>query len=114
MDLARDIFLFLHFIGLASVFGGLFAQLKSDPRVVNNAVLHGIITQLVTGLALVGLAEADGDDVDHAKIGVKLVVALVIGVLVLVNRKKPAISNAVFMTLLGLTTLNIAVAVFWH
>jgi hypothetical protein len=113
MDLARDILIFLHFIGLAAVFGGLFVQLKADPRVVNNAVLHGILTQLVTGLALVGLAEADDVDVDHAKVGVKLVVALVIFALVLVNRKKSALTNGIFFTLLGLTTLNIAVAVFW-
>ena len=113
MDLARDVLVFLHFIGLAAVFGGLFTQLRSNPRVVNSAVLHGILTQLVTGLALVGLAEADGGDVDHAKIGVKLLVALVIAGLVLANRKRPAVANGVFFTLLGLTTLNIGVAVFW-
>ena len=113
MDLARDVLVFLHFIGLAAVFGGLFTQLKSRPRVVNNAVLHGILTQLVTGLALVGLAEADDGDVNHAKIGVKLVVALVIAGLVLANRKKAALTDGIFFALLGLTTLNIAVAVFW-
>jgi hypothetical protein len=113
MDLAHDVLVFLHFIGLASLFGGLFVQLKGDPRVINNAVLHGILTQVVTGLALVGLAEADDADVDHAKVGVKLVVALVILGLVLVNRKKTALQNGVFFSLLGLTVLNIAVAVFW-
>ncbi len=114
MDFARDLLLFLHFIGLASVFGGLFVQLRSEQRAVNSAVLHGILTQLVTGLALVGLIEADDGEVDNAKIGVKLVVALVIGVLAFVQRKQASISGAVFGTLLGLTTLNIAVAVFWH
>ncbi|HSE71383.1 MAG TPA: hypothetical protein VLA97_11550 [Nocardioidaceae bacterium] len=113
MDLLRDILVFLHFIGLASLFGGLFVQIKADPRVVNNAMFHGILTQLVTGIALVGLLEAEPEPVNHAKVGVKLVVALVIGVLVLVNRKKPSIPNGLFMGLLGLTTLNIAVAVFW-
>lgn len=113
MDLARDVLVFLHFIGLGAVFGGLFVQLRSTPRVVNAAVLHGILTQVATGLALVGLAEADDADVDHAKIGVKLVVALVILGLALVNRKKAELTNGVFFALLGLTTLNIAVAVFW-
>lgn len=114
MDLLTDVLLFLHFLGLASVFGGLFVQIRNEPRVVNNAVLHGILTQLITGLALVGVLEADDHDVNHAKIGVKLVVALVIGVLAVANRKKAAITNAVFMTMLALTTLNIAVAVFWE
>ena len=116
MDLARDLFVFLHFIGLAAVFGGLFVQLKTRPRVVNNAVLHGILTQVVTGLALVGLAEADSGadaDVNHAKVGVKLVVALVILALTLVNRRKAALADGVFFAMLGLTALNIAVAVFW-
>jgi hypothetical protein len=117
MDLLRDVLVFLHFIGLAALFGGLFVQLRSDPRVVNNAMLHGILTQLVTGVLLVGLLESDSDfDADasfHSKIGVKLLVALVIGVLVWVNRKKPALPNGLFMGLLGLTALNIAVAVFW-
>ncbi|HEX4977850.1 MAG TPA: hypothetical protein VFV40_08290 [Nocardioides sp.] len=116
MDLLRDLLVFLHFIGLAALFGGLFVQLKADPRVVNNAMLHGIATQLVTGLLLVGLLEADdGFDADasfHSKIGVKLLVALVIGVLVWVNRRK-TLPTGLFFGLLGLTALNIAVAVFW-
>jgi hypothetical protein len=114
MDLLRDILIFLHFLGLASLFGGLFVQVKADPRVVNNAVLHGILTQVVTGLLLVGLLEADEDATpNHAKIGVKLAVALVILVLVLANRKKPALPNGLYLGLLGLTVLNIGVAVFW-
>ncbi len=40
--------------------------------------------------------------------------ALVIGALVLVNRKKPALPDGLYLGLLGLTALNIAVAVFWH
>jgi hypothetical protein len=83
--------------------------------VVNNAMFHGILTQLVTGLALVGVLEGMPDeDVNHAKIGVKLVVALVIGALVLVNRKKRVLSNGLYLALLGLTVVNIGVAVFWH
>lgn len=114
MDILEDVLLFLHFLGLASLFGGLFVQIRSEPRVINNAVLHGILTQLITGLALVGVLEAGDHDVNNAKIGVKLVVALVIGVLAVANRRKPAITNAVFMAMLALTTLNIAVAVFWE
>lgn len=113
MDFVHDLLLFFHFIGLAALFGGLFVQIKADPRVVNNAMLHGILTQLVTGILLVGVLEADDADVDHAKIGVKLVVALVIGVLVWVNRRK-TLANGLYLGLLGLTALNIGVAVFWH
>ncbi len=114
MDFLQDVLVFLHFIGLASLFGGLFVQVRADPRVVNNAILHGILTQLVTGLLLVGVLESGDEPVDHAKIGVKLVVALVIGALVLTNRRKPALSGGVYGAMIGLTVLNIGVAVFWH
>ena len=119
MEILRDILLFLHFIGLASLFGGLFVQIKADPRVVNNAMFHGILTQLVTGVLLVGVLEGAKDqpwaeEVDNTKIAVKLVVAIVIGVLVILNRKKASIPNGLYFGLMGLTVLNIGVAVFWH
>ncbi|HET7532692.1 MAG TPA: hypothetical protein VFJ83_06055 [Nocardioidaceae bacterium] len=115
MEILRDILVFLHFIGLAALFGGLFVQIKSDPRVVNNAMFHGILTQLVTGVLLVGVIEAAGDATGdfRAKVGVKLVIALVIAALVFVNRKK-TLANGLFFGLMGLTALNIAVAVFWN
>lgn len=114
MDFLRDLLLFLHLIGLASLFGGLFVQIKARPRVVNSAMLHGILTQLITGLLLVGVLEAGDHEVDNAKIGIKLVVAVVIGVLVWMNRKKARLPDGLYAALLVLTTLNIAVAVFWH
>jgi len=113
MEILRDILVFLHFVGLAALFGGLFVQIKSDPRVVNNAVLHGILTQLVTGLLLVGVLEGMDKEVDNVKIGVKLLVAIVIAVLVFANRRKTSIPNGLFFGLMGLTLLNIGVAVFW-
>jgi uncharacterized membrane protein len=117
MDLVIDVFVFLHLIGMASLFGGLFVQVRSDRRVVSNAVLHGILTQVVTGLVLVGLHEAEAEPVPgyfHAKMGVKLVVALVILGLVLWQRRRAELAPAIYATLTGLTVLNIGVAVFWH
>lgn len=112
MDLVKDVLVFLHFIGFAALFGGLFVQVKASPRVVNNAMFHGVLTQLVTGLAIVGVLEADDADVNNAKVGVKLLVALVIGVLIFVNRKRESLADGLFFGLLGLTALNVAVAVF--
>jgi hypothetical protein len=48
METLRLVLLFLHLVGFASLFGGLFVQIKAEPRVVNNAVLHGALTALVT------------------------------------------------------------------
>ncbi len=120
MDLLYDILVFLHLLGFASLFGGLFVQIKGDPRVVNAAVLHGTLTQAVTGLLLVGVLESgqilnaagSAVEVDNAKIAVKFLVALVITVLVIANRKKN-LPTGLFLGLLGLTVGNVGVAVFW-
>jgi Flp pilus assembly protein protease CpaA len=71
------------------------------------------MTQLLTGLALVGIAEAALDrDLDHMKIGIKLVVLLVITGLVWANRRKESISTGVWAAIGGLTVANIVIAVF--
>ncbi|MCU0283091.1 MAG: hypothetical protein MUD13_04210 [Candidatus Nanopelagicales bacterium] len=112
MEIVYDLLVILHFIGLASLLGGFLVQLRSTPRVVNPAMLHGALTQLVTGLALVGLAEAALDyDVNHVKVGIKLAILLVITVLVWVNRGKDAVSTGVWAAIGGLTIVNTAIAV---
>lgn len=119
MEFVYNALVVLHFLGLASLIGGFLVQIKSTERVVNNAMFHGILTQLVTGIALVGLAyplhESNPEQAlpDNAKITVKLGIALVIAVLVVLNRKKPVISNAVWGAIGGLAILNVVIAVFW-
>ena len=114
MEFLEHALVVLHFIGLASLLGGFLVQIKTTPRVVNNAMVHGIITQLVTGVLLVGLAEADDAAVDNAKIGVKLAVAIVVAVLVFANRKREVLTTAAWGLIGGLTILNIVIAVFWR
>ncbi|MGI1848007.1 hypothetical protein [Rhodococcus sp. SJ] len=115
MTLAIDIFLILHFIGLAGIIGSWLAVIK-EPRVVVG-MLHGAILQVVTGLALVGLNEADGADLNHMKIGVKLVVAVVILVLAIVGLKKerqnPGSTAALAHVVGILGILNVCLAVVW-
>lgn len=113
MDIARDIFVLLHFIGFASLFGGLFVQLKAAEPEVNTAMFHGVLTQLVTGIVLTGLAEMGTDPVNHAKVGVKLLVTVVLAVLVIKNRNYESIPKGLWGILLGLTLLNAGLAVFW-
>lgn len=114
MEILHQILVFVHLIGFAALFGGLFVQVRATPRVVNSAMLHGVLTQLVTGLLIVGLLEGMDEDVNHAKVGVKLVVALVIAVLAFANRKKPSIPSGLYLGLFALTVANVAVAVFWR
>ncbi|GAA0596604.1 hypothetical protein HPO96_30180 [Kribbella sandramycini] len=116
MDFVHQLLTFLHLIGFASLFGGFFTQLKAKAPVVNAAMLHGALTQLVTGVLLVGLASGIKDDdftVNNAKIGVKLLVVLVITGVVFAYRKKPALTRGMFFAIGGLTAANAAIAVFW-
>ena len=80
-------------------------------RLVNAAMVHGALTQLVTGLLLVGLAEMGDGQVNHLKVGIKLAVLVVIAVLVFTNRRKEALPDGQFWAILGLTLANTAVAV---
>ncbi len=111
MDLARDIVLILHFVGLASLLGGFLVQMKPKEKVVNAAMFHGALTQLVTGLLLVGIREMGDGEVNHMKIGIKLVLLLVIGALVLVHRKRGSVSTGVWGAIGALTVAEIVVAV---
>lgn len=104
----------LHLLGMAGVVGGWLATVRT-PKIVP-AMLHGSLTALVTGLILVGLAETlveDEGPVNHAKIGVKLTIALVVAVLAVVLRKRESISRGLLSAVGGLAVLNVAIAVLW-
>lgn len=118
MDILRNILLVLHFVGMASLLGGVIAQIpaiKAGTGTINSAIFHGALTQLVTGVLLVGVIQmADLGDIDNAKIGAKLAVVIVITVLAFQGRKKAKVANWMLFTVAGLTLLNICIAVFWH
>lgn len=117
MDILIGILVILHFIGLASLLGGFLVQVKdiiAGKGTVIPAMFHGALTQLVTGLLLVGLVQmAEPGEINNAKIAVKLLVLIVITVLVIRYRKKPVAPSWVLWAIGGLTVANIAVAVLW-
>ncbi len=119
MAFVYDLLVFVHMLGMAALFGGAFVQVKGPDRVVNNAMLHGVLAQVISGLLLVGMLESGTglgpgvEPVNHAKIGVKFALAVVIAVLVVVNRRKPVVPNGLYYGLLGLSVVTIGVAVFW-
>ncbi|WP_309132826.1 hypothetical protein [Brevibacterium sp.] len=89
MEILREILLSLHLIGMAIIVGGYFTVIRS-PRVLPG-MLHASYLQLVTGLLLVVIAEMGDDDVNHMKIGIKLVVAILVTVFAFIgNRKQKA------------------------
>ncbi|EYR62102.1 membrane protein [Actinotalea ferrariae CF5-4] len=113
MDFAYKTLVVLHFIGLASIIGAFLVQTRASTKRIEPAMWHGALTQLVTGLLLVGLAEMGDADVDNIKIGVKLLVLVAILVLVARGRKKASVPTGVWGAVGGLTVLNVVIAVFW-
>ena len=113
MEIVKNVALVLHFIGLASLIGSFLVQAKASHKRVDPAMLHGALTQLVTGLVLVGANQSLGDEVDNTKIGVKLLVLVVIGVLAWRKRKARSISTGEWGAIGGLTILDVVIAVFW-
>ena len=112
MQFLFNTMLVLHFVGIASLLGSAIVQAK-PPRSITPGYLHGALTMLVTGLALVGLTYPLGGEPDNAKVAMKLAVLIVVLVLVFVNRAKEQISTGVWASIAGLTMLNIILAVFW-
>lgn len=79
MDFVHKILLALHLLGMGAIVGGWLVSRGSGR--VPAAVLWGARAQVVTGILLVGVAEMVKDDdftVNHTKIAVKLVLALVV------------------------------------
>ena len=120
MGIVYNVILVLHFIGLASVVGGFLVQMKSADKGVNPAMLHGAITQLVTGVLMVGIVEMgmylpyEGFTVDNAKIGAKLLLTVVITVLAVVGRRRTPPQVGLWGAIGALSIANILIAVFWR
>ncbi|MFB4196518.1 hypothetical protein [Streptomyces carpaticus] len=116
MDVLIAVFIALHIVGIAALLGGFLTQMKAmgagEARIVPGMV-HGAATMLVTGLVLVGLNQADDNEVNNTKIAVKLVLLLVLSVLAYLNRDEEKVSTPVFATIGALTTVNIFIATLW-
>ena len=118
MTFVYNLVVVLHFIGLASLLGGFLVQMSSSEKGVNRAMLHGALTQLVTGVIMVGLAESGAvdEDLNMTKIGVKLIVVLVITLLAFLGRRagvSPDRAKRLWAVIGALTLLNVVIAVFW-
>ena len=114
MDVVKDLFVFIHILGVAAIVGSALFVARGR---VTPALLWGARGQLLVGLVLVGIDEAGDDPVNHAKIGVKLVVALAVVACAEIagageRKNVPRPQLVLSAGLLGL--LNTAVAVFWH
>jgi hypothetical protein len=119
MEFLFHLIVVLHFVGLALLLGAFLVQVKDPNKTVTRWMWDGALTQLVTGVAMVGLissgtlGEEEKAELDNTKIAVKLVIVLVIAVLAFVGKKKPAPQVALWATIGLLTLANVVIAVFW-
>ncbi|MBT2503403.1 hypothetical protein [Curtobacterium sp. ISL-83] len=125
MTVLFDVLLILHFIGLAAVIGAFLVQMRRKEHFDTFWTITGLITQLVTGLGMLGILDATTETgANHAKLGVKLVIAVVALVLALVARArqrkadrgeaKPAAALPFFHSAGALAIVNVLIAVLWH
>ena len=102
-----------HMLAIAGILGLLLRQWNKSPRKLSPGVLHSAATALVAGLVLVGsYASAKPDEtLNHTKVGIKLLIVLAILVISYLNLKKPALKKNIWWALIGLTLVNILIAI---
>lgn len=101
-----------HMLAIAGILILLLLQINKSPRKLSKGVIHSAATALLAGLVLVGsYSSAKPDEtLDHTKVGIKLLVVLAILVISYINVKKSELKKSIWLTLIGLTVLNILIA----
>jgi len=102
----------VHMLAIAGILGLLLHQWNKSPRKLSPGVLHSAATALIAGLVMVGsYSTAKPDEtLDHTKVGIKLLIVLAILVISYLNLKKPELKKNIWLSLIGLTLINVAIA----
>lgn len=118
MEFVFNLVVVLHFVGLALLLGAFLVQVKDPNKTVTRWMWDGALTQLLTGLIMVGmisgglLGDEEKDELNHVKIGIKLLIVIVIAILAFIGKKKPAPQVGLWATIGVLTLANVIIAVF--
>jgi hypothetical protein len=113
MEIVEHLLVLAHLLGMAAIIGSAVFVARG---VATPALVWGARAQLVTGLVLVGLAEMGDGDVNHAKVGVKLLVAIAVAACaeIAAAKAKKGGERPQLVTAAGaLALLNTAIAVLW-
>ena len=118
MDIVYHSIFGLHFVGVAAIFYGFFKELSHGTKGTNVAMLHGVSTQLATGILMVGLRESgvveDDDVLNHSKVALKLGIALLILITVVVGKRSKSSKEKYWLAVGVLTVVNMLVAYLVH
>ena len=112
MSAINTVVYLIHILSVIGILVLLLLQWNKKPRKLNPGVLHAGLTALIAGIVMVGLHDSVKPDepLNHTKVGIKFLVLVVILALGYKNVKKPELSKNVWLTMLGLTVLNIVIA----
>jgi hypothetical protein len=113
MKTVFNIALGIHILSILGILGLLLAQVQKSPRKLNPGVIHAGLSAFVAGIVMTSIWKQVNPDetLNHTKIGVKLLVLLIILFLGYKNVKKDVLKNSVWAAMLGLTILNVVIAV---
>ena len=102
----------IHLLSVIGILVLLMLQWNKNPRKLNPGVLHAGLTALIAGVVMVGLHDSvkPDEELNHTKVGIKFLVLVVILALGYKNVKKPELPKNVWLTMTGLTVLNIIIA----
>jgi amino acid transporter len=102
----------IHLLSVIGILVLLLLQWNKNPRKLNPGVLHAGLTALIAGIVMVGLHDSvkPDEELNHTKVGIKFLFLIVILALGYKNVKKPELPKNVWLTMTGLTVLNIVIA----
>jgi len=113
MDVAYHLLVLLHLVAFAALLGGALVQLRSRDPEISTAMLHGAWVALASGVALWVLADAVDVRVSLTAMVVKTVVAAVVTLLVVLNRRFFSIPRGLLRLITLLVLAEAAVSVLW-
>jgi hypothetical protein len=85
MELLHSLLVALHLIGASLLVGTFFLQMRAKSGFNFTMMLIGASIQLVSGVALYGLAMAGEGEPNHMKLGIKALIAVVVFIAALVG-----------------------------
>ena len=116
MIIVYNIMVFLHIVGAAMIVGIWIGNMKKPT--VHPRQFDGAALQIITGIVMMGLIPALDMDANYFKLGIKFAVALAVGVLAFIGRRKykkdEPVSAGLAHAVGGLALLNIGIATLWQ
>ncbi|MEN8583896.1 hypothetical protein B1A87_010265 [Arthrobacter sp. KBS0703] len=116
MIIVYNIMVFLHIVGAAMIVGIWIGNMKKPT--VHPRQFDGAALQIITGIVMMGLIPALDMDANYFKLGIKFAIALAVGVLAFMGRRKykkgEDISAGLAHSVGGLALLNVAIATLWN